>query len=234
MKEVGVPNGFLDVPDVKLLSWSEAFGGNIDADPAKYGLSPAQTGAYSDLHAAFAATLQANLPQFRSKATTLLKNDARAALVADARLLVNLINGQKTLTDADKIGIGLPVRSKPTQNAPPDEAPFIEIVSVRGHTVSIRLGRSGVVGTKPAGVQGATLFRCISEDVPTPMSDWRFIGNFGRNAIDIDFPGALPPGAKVWLSAQWINTRLEGGPLCQAVSTHLQGGFPQMRPLKAA
>jgi hypothetical protein len=230
-----VPKGFLDVPDLKLLRWSETFSAKINGDASYYGLSNEQAAAYADLHAQFAAKLATNLPQVRSKVTVTEKDAARAAMVADARLLVNLINGQKTLTDADKVGLNIPVRSGPTKAALPDEAPLLHIESVRGNTAWIRLRqkRSTSPG-KPAGVQGATLFRFVGEEPPASGEAWTFIGNTGKTALSIDFPAQLPPGATVWLCAQWINTRLEPGPLCPPVATNLQGVHNHMRIGQAA
>ena len=39
-------------------------------------------------------------------------------------------------------------------------------------------------------------------------------------SIEITFDAALPPGTKVWLTANWIGTR----PMAAPVSIHLAGG----------
>lgn len=223
-----MPNGFLDVPDLKLLDWSRAFGDRINAQPAVYGISVDQAAAFAGLQEAFAAAMQGNLPTIRCTASTSIKNATRAALVAEARVLVNLINGQKTVTDAQKIELGVTVRSMPTPAPTPDQTPRLTIVSVIGWTVRLRLNSATAGRSKPVGVLGATLFSFSGDAPPTDLSQWRFQGNFGRNTIERSFSPTLGPGARVWLTAQWMNTRLQSGPLGRPISTHLQGGTVAM------
>jgi hypothetical protein len=59
---------------------------------------------------------------------------------------------------------------------------------------------------------------------PTEQGDWKFEGNVTRTSMDIVFPPATAPGAKVWFTAFWFNPRLQAGPAATPVSTNIPGG----------
>ena len=131
------------------------------------------------------------------------KNDARTALKNSARLLATIIQGQATVTDAQKIELGLTVRSAPSRIPRPADAPALDIVSVERRTVHLRLhdatdaSRRG----KPAGVAGATLFSFIGPTPPSNPNDWKFEGNTTRTTFDVTFPDSVAPGTQVWVCA---------------------------------
>ena len=221
-------NGYLELSDSKLLEWSQAFNDQIGNDPERFGLSSVDSAGYAELHDAYTAAMAENASARRNKITTEQKRVARAALLADARLLINKINGDKTVTDAQKIGLGVPVRASRTTAGVLESAPSIMIWQVQGAAVSVVLTH-GVSGRgKMPGAIGATLFSHIGDAFPEHQHDWTFCGNFGRTSIDVVFPGGLPIGTKVWLSAQWMNSRLEPGAMAAPVSTHLQSGVVTM------
>ena len=75
------------------------------------------------------------------------------------------------MTNAELVGLGLLPRSAHTPVPPPTSAPVINIQSVRGNTVSLRL-REGGDSTrrgKPVGVSGAAVYRFAS----APSADRR-------------------------------------------------------------
>jgi len=154
------------------------------------------------------------------------KNAAREALKDRARKLASIVRGQHDVTDAQKIGLGLALRAKPTAIPRPSGAPGISIETVRASTVTIRLydietgGRRG----KPPGAMGASLFIYVGQVPPETTADWRFYGNVGRMKVDVTFPGGLAPGDKVWLTATWFNGRKQAGPMANPISTNVLGG----------
>ena len=216
-------NGFLNVVDSELLNWAGNFSRVIGDDAGAVGLTPQDAAGFAQRFEAFDTAMRANLPGVRSPVTAAEKEVARAALVGNAKLLVSRINGHPGVSDAQRVALGLVVRARPTKAAVPSEAPCLEVVGVRGHQVTIAL--SSLTGRgKSADAFAATLFYYVGETAPADAYDWRFCGNFGRTTIDVNFPESLAPGTKVWLAAQWMNTRLEPGPCAAGIYTHLQGG----------
>jgi hypothetical protein len=212
--------------DDGLLAWSLNFKTLITATPTTYGLTAAQATAYGTVHTDFATALAACDPAIRNKTSTNAKNAARTALKIAARQTASLVEGTPTVTDAEKIQLGLTVRSAPIPIPTPKDAPGLDVVSTAGWTAKIRLHDAAAGGKrgKPSGVSGASVFSFVGATAPADIGSWQFEGNTGRTTIDIVFPNTLAPGAKVWLTAFWFNGRKESGPACSPVGANLPGG----------
>lgn len=220
---MSLSRSFLPRSDGALLAWSANFSTLISAGPVPLGLTPAMATSYAALHADFAAKLAAVDPGVRSKMAVSEKNASRLELKNSARLLASIINGQATVTDAQKIELGLTVRAHPARIPPPSESPQVRVKSVSGRTAVVELMTSGRRG-KPAGVLGASLFSHVGATPPAELSDWKFEGNTGLTTFEVNFPIDTAPGAMVWLTAFWFNPRKQSGPACSPVCTNLPGG----------
>ena len=222
--------GFLPNTDARLLAWSLNFSTLITATPTAYGLTTAQANTYRGLHNAYATALAACDPSMRTKMAVATKNTARNNLKANARLLANLVNGTASVTNAQKLQLGLTVKAKPTPIPPPSAAPALDVMSVAGWTVKVKLHdtASGKKRGKPPGVSGASVFSFVGPAAPTNISAWTFQGSTGRTSIDVEFANTLAAGTTVWLTAFWFNGRKQSGPACSPVSTNLPGGSVSM------
>src|SRR3954451_9516140 len=217
---------FLPNSDAALLAWSANFSALISAGPVPLGLTSAMATSYATLHADFATKLAAVDPGVRNKMAVSAKNASRLALKNSARLLASIINGQATVTDAQKIELGLTVRAHPAPVPPPAHFPQVVVKSVTGRMASLLLVDASTPGRrgKPVGVLGASLFSHVGATPPTDLADWKFEGNTGRTKFDVTFPSDTAPGAMVWLTAFWFNPRKQSGPACPPVCTNLPGG----------
>jgi hypothetical protein len=227
---VNVRTSFIPSTDAGLLAWSLNFASFINASPSAYGLSTVQATAYQALHSAYATALAACDPTVRSKSTVAVKNAARTDLKKGLKLLVSVINGQTTVTDGQKIELGLNVRAMPSSIPAPALPPGLSVVSVVAWTVRIKLydkNSSGKRG-KPAGVNGASVFSFVGAEPPSDISAWKFEQNTGHTTMDLVFQSTIAPGTKVWLTGFWFNGRKQNGPACAPVSTNLQGGSVSM------
>ncbi|MGC4033574.1 MAG: hypothetical protein QM754_17950 [Tepidisphaeraceae bacterium] len=130
---------FLPSRDADLLQWCQNFSTRITAGPVPLGLTPALCTTFSGLLATFTAALAACAPETRSKSAVTAKNAARDAVKINARLLANIINGQATVTDAQKQALGLKVRAVPKPIPAPTVAPGMTINGVSGRTVKISI-----------------------------------------------------------------------------------------------
>jgi hypothetical protein len=221
---------FFPSRDSELLAWSLNFKTLITASPTTYGLTAPLATAYGTLHTAYADALAACDPAIRTKSAVAAKNLARTNLKNNARLLANLVNGTASVTDAQKLELGLTVRAQPAPVPPPSSAPAIEVVSVIGWTAKVRLKNTETIGKrgKPAGVLGANVFSHVGATPPTDIGAWKFEGGTGRVTVDVVFPNTLAAGTTVWLTAFWFNGRKQSGPACAPVSCNLPGGSVSM------
>lgn len=100
--------------DAALYAGSEAFSTKISATPTAYGLVAAQATAYAALNSTYAAAyLAATDPATRTKAKIQARIDARDALTAMASNLAKIIDGTSTVTNEQKLDLGLSVRATP-------------------------------------------------------------------------------------------------------------------------
>lgn len=217
---------YLPSNDAVLLSWSANFSAKITATPTAYGLVAAQATAYAALDTAFASALAtATDPSTRTKATIAAKNTAKSPLKASARDLVKIIQAFPSLTNEQRIDLGITVRNNPSPINPPEDPPVLEVVSALGRILKVKLhsidsSRRG----KPAGVAGASLFSFVGSAPPADISMWTFEGSISKTTFDVEFAPTVAAGAQVWLTAFWYSPRAQSGPACTPISAYIAGG----------
>ena len=105
---------FIPSREADLVTWSTNFNTLIVATPTAFGLVAGQATTYTGLHTAFVDAYQAAKdPGTRTPASIVTKNDARRALVANARLLARIIQATPSVTDTQRAELGLSVRGEP-------------------------------------------------------------------------------------------------------------------------
>jgi hypothetical protein len=216
---------FLPRTDGAFATWALNFRTLIGADPAMYGVTVDQSTQLLQLQQAYAMAYQEAIePSTRTKGKILAKNDARDALKTFVRFLAKVVEGQPTVTNEQKVDLGLNVRKNPTPVPPPPFAPDIDILSLVGRRLTLRLHNSQTVGhrRKPAGVKGATLFSYVGEAPPVRVDDWKFEGSTTKTVVTVDFAADLEPGTKVWVTCFWFNGRSESGPAATPMSVRIQ------------
>jgi hypothetical protein len=213
-------SSFLPDRDADLLTWAQSASAFITATPTAYGLTAAIATAFASTVTAYSTALEAVEPGVRSKMTVLTKNNAKTALKTNIRNWAKIVEGTATVTNAQKAQLGLNVRANPSPIPAPSTAPNLDVVSVLGRTLRVKLhDGSGTRRGKPVNVRGASIFSYTGTTPPPAVDDWKFEGSTGKTVIDIPFPISLAPGATVWLTAFWIGSRMESGPACTPVST---------------
>lgn len=222
---------YLPRTDSGLDDWAQNFATQITStmDPTTIGLTLDEASAYAALQADYTAKLLASVePATRGPATVLAKNLAKKALIASSRKLAMAATNHVGTTDVQRQALGLTIKDvDPTPVPVPEFAPQLDMVSVQGRRVTLRL-RNSVNGErrKPTGVQGATLVSYVGESLPESIRDWSFEANTTRTDVELVFEDSVPMGTKVWVAAFWYNRRGESGPACSPVSLHL--GFGAM------
>ncbi len=219
------PVNFYRKKDSELVAGSADFSAMITAAPTDYGLVAAQAPAYASLNTADAAAYAAAVePSTRGRVTVEAKNQARKNLVAMARQYADYIIANATVTNAQLIALGLDPRTERTPGPVPGWPPRIEVLSVNGRNVDIRLWDSQVARRgKPPGVFGAAIFSYVGATAPANIADWKFESNVGRTRMTVVFDNSIPAGATVWLTAFWFNAAKASGPACTPVSVTFGG-----------
>src|SRR5947209_7428713 len=192
---------FFNGTEAELYTGSANFSTKISSTPTAYGLVAAQATVYAALNTAWASAYNAALdPATRTKAKIAAKNQAKVNLKASAANLSKIIQGTPSVTDEQKIELGLNVRATPAPIPPPSVRPGVDLVSVVGRLVSVRIHDSATSSKrgKPAGVLGANVYSFVGATYPTDPTGWQFEGATTKNKFDVLFPDSVAGGATVW------------------------------------
>lgn len=222
---------FLPDRQTELRACSQNFSQKISDSPATYGLTAAQAADYAALNDAYALALQTALRNStRTPPAIAAKKDAMKALKAKARELARIIRANPEVTSFQRASLRLSLH-KPDDRSPrvgrPKTSPEVLLSIADGFSVNVRLReRDGYHRRRPHGVLGATIFTFVGAAAPESLRDWQFHGLTTRTKTRITFTGKEAPGSRIWITAQWINPRLQRGPASRPVCTNLPGGMP--------
>lgn len=185
---------------------------------------------YTDKHEAFLeaynAMIEAREAGTRSEAQTILKDATKASLLAIARSIYAAVQVNDTVSDADKVLLGVKIRAVPSPIARPSVAPGLHIDAVTGRIVSMTLHDNTVSPhrSKAPGAVAAWIYSFVGNDYPSNPAEWNFQGACTGRELQVEFENTVPAGAKVWVCAAWINAKQQAGPTSIPLSTNLQGG----------
>jgi hypothetical protein len=186
----------------ELYTGSQAFSTQITATPTAFGLTAAQATAYAALNDAYAtAYLAAEDPSTRTQGQTAARRTARQNLVVMASNLAKIIQGTPTVTDQQKIDLGISVRATPTPMGPLGQARNFKVVLDPA---------SGIVNltwkcTNPRGATGAVyqLYRRLGS-----TGDFQYMGGVGEKKYT---DAAVPSGtAQVQYQIQAVRSTSVG------------------------
>lgn len=233
----------IPLKDSLLVPWSNNFGGLIAVDPSAYGLTAAQVTAFNGVRSDFSGdyntlmTSRANGTY--SQSLTAIKDAAKDALLTLARELYAFVQANTSVSDADKIALGVTPRSNGLTPVPaPTERPGMDLLSVVGRTVSVHIHDAGssMKRGKPDGAVAAWVYTYAGAEYPSDPTLWQFQGGYNKPLVDINFPNTMASGQQVWVCAAWVNGKNEAGPTSVPISTNVQGGggASAAAPLKIA
>ncbi len=212
-------HGYLPITDAGLLAWTNNFLLGIQDTPTAVGLTTVQVSAYDLAYSEWRDKLAAAVnPSTRGTLTVFAKNEIKKQIISISREYAAIVQAFPGTTDEQRVSLGLTVRKSPAPIPAPDFAPSMDIVSVNGRTITVRLHDGSPNRAKPAGVAGATVLSYIGQTAPDEMGGWKFEGGTTRTMFEVSFSPTLEPGATVWLAAFWTNPREKSGPACTPVS----------------
>ncbi len=216
--------------DSLLAPYSTNVNTRVVANYALYGLTLAQSSAYTAVHNPYIAALNAVLAArdagTRSKSLTAVKDAAKAALLSYARQIYSQVKASTTVTEENKILLGIDP-AKPREPIPvPDVKPDVDVLLVSGRIAKIKVHDSAPDAGRrfPKGVSAAGIFTFVGATPPTSASAYKFEGLTTRSIVDIELADSVASGSLVWISAAWSNPRGQFGPGSEPRSFTIQGG----------
>lgn len=220
--------------DAALLIWLQNFSQRLTSGPAGFHITTEQATLMAGKVTSFESALSAwSNPITRTPIASENKQVARTEAVEVARNLVAAINTNPLTTDAQRDELGIKLRNPPTPVPVPSETPELDVISVNGRTVNMRVHSATEHGRKPDGVAGANVWTFVGDVPPDELTGFFFWGLSTRNLFEVTFPNTVEPGSKVWFAAGWVNSKGQVGPVCDPVSTHVQFGGLSMSSTQA-
>ena len=215
-------NKYLPETDDGLLAWATPFSAKITATPTAFGVTAGNATTLSGLLSTYSTCLAASQdPQTRGPSTVFAKNQAKVNLTSFIRQLVRAIQGTLTVTNQQRQDLGITVRAEPQPIPPPATSPVVEVKSVNGSTITLRIhGEDALKRGKIPGAAGASVFSYVGENPPESTDAWVFQGSTTRT----EFAVVLPQSAsaqKVFLCAFWYSPRAMSGPASTPISVNL-------------
>jgi len=209
---------FLPRRQQELLDWSRSFRNQLLADPAGSGVTAAMATEYAHVHDQFAAAYRLAVdPSTQSKQHTLIKNEAQKKLRALARRYSKYIQ-TRGLSNERKQALGLTI-ARPGGWAsvvpPPTHAPRLFARIERGRVLHLRLrdAQRSTRRGRPDGVRGALLYAYFGGLPTLETKSWHYLGTAPRTNVQTVLPLSLEPGTPVWVTARWVNPRMQRGPM---------------------
>ena len=220
----------------ELLAKSAAFSQTINADPTRYGLTPAQASAYAAVHQQYADAYRAAAdPTTRTPPAIARKRASKADLMRAASDMSKIISTDPSVTAEMRMDLGLSVRKKRELAKAPTEAPALSATQTGGRTVRVKIMRADSARrAMPEGVGCAYVFTHVGDQTPTDLKLWDFRGQVRGRETELRFSNDIPPGTRVWITAQWVSRLGEVGPAARSVGTTLWNTELSLPVLKAA
>lgn len=216
---------YLPKREADLLAWLQNFSSLVATNYASYGCTEAMGESLATLVSVFydaRALTQNGLT--RSPTNIRLKDEKKAAAVEYAREIVRIIQAFPGTTDAMREDLRINIRKTPERAPVLTFAPGVDVLAVKGLTVSLRIHDDSVMKrARPAGAVSAAVFSFVGNTPAPDPRDWTFEGNTKKTKFDVTFPESVAGGSKVWFVAYWINNLDEPGPASDAVSTCVAG-----------
>jgi|GEM_PF-2114604 len=218
MRRPWIPN-----EDSKLSTFGMTFATLVSTDPARYGLTPADAAEVLDAAEAFDAAFRVwSAPATAVTPNLCIKDQARETLVAVLRRLGGLARVSASVTDADKIALGVkPTPRSYRRNPAPQDRPTLALAfnNHTGHTLRFHNGNS-TSKARPRGTVGLLLFRTIAHIAARDPGEAQFVGFVTRDRVVLDrTPGQ--GGMVATYFARWAGTKGDLGPWSTPISASI-------------
>src|SRR5688572_11971847 len=170
----------------QLYTSSQTFSDLINAAATSYGLTSAQALSYQTLNDDYRAKFQlAEAPETRTKGAVQARNDAKLLLIQKAAELAKIIEATPTVTNQQKVDLGLAVRATPSPMPPPGTPSNFRVELLGDGSIEIKWRANN-----PTGMSGVTyqVWRRFGSE-----GEFTFHGASGeKKYIDSTIPAGTP------------------------------------------
>lgn len=215
----------------KFAAWSVQFNNYIAAHAQELDLTQQDVMEYNDKHTAMMVAMAIlRSPSTRGPARTQAKNDAMAAVRRAARTLAQRICANRNVTATQRMDMQLPLGrpgGRRPATKPPRTAPNVYVKALNGEQLEVQL-RDVELPTsraKPRGVSHAQILMYLGDDPPKDDLGWRVGGMATRTRYVLQLRRAARAGMIVWVTARWVSTRAQAGPLATPACTMVPLGI---------
>lgn len=158
--------------------------------------------------------------QAQARGSRAHKDDVRANMERLIRPLVGRIQGTAGVTDEQRQGLGITVRSTTrTAVGAPTSRPVAAIDTTQRlqHTIAFVDELTPTTRAKPDGVSGCEIWTKIDGPPPTDPNELRYVATDTRSPYVAEFDG-VNGGKIAYYMLRWVSTRGAPGPWSQTVS----------------
>ncbi len=170
----------------QLYTSSQTFSDLINAAATSYGLTSAQALSYQTLNDDYRAKfVLSQAPETRTKGTIQARNDSKFLLIQKAAELAKIIEATPTVTNQQKVDLGLSVRATPSPMPPPGTCSNFKVELLGDGSV-----KSTWKANNPPGMTGVTyqVWRRFGSE-----GEFTFHGATGlKQYIDSTIPAGTP------------------------------------------
>lgn len=210
-------NSYLPVKDSDFAAWLLNFSTLLTASPATYGLAAPDAVAVAAQNTAFqAAYTAATDPSTRTAVTIAAKDAARASAEAVVRPFAVQISLNPAVDNADKVAIGVTVKSSTKTPIPaPVAVPSIELIKAQPLTQQLQIRQVGSTSkAKPDGCISIEVARSVGTVAATDPEQLSIVGQYGKTPLIQTFDAA--DRGKICTYAVRYRTRSGPGGVSQA------------------
>ncbi|HEX8138350.1 MAG TPA: hypothetical protein VF544_12230 [Pyrinomonadaceae bacterium] len=207
-------------------TWQSNFMTYVGANLAALGLTAADlaplTSGQSEWATSYAAHVAA---QTAAEGAQQTKKQTRDLFETTLRSLVRRIQGQPTLTDAQRAEMGISLRETPrTETGVPTTRPIATVDTSQRlrHTINFTDETTPNSRAKPGGVMGCEIWVKVGDPAPTDPDQLQFLGTDTRTPYIATY-GGEEAGKVAHYMLRWVNTKGEQGPWSQTVSATITG-----------
>jgi hypothetical protein len=212
--------------DQDLSVWALNFSTLISADPARYGLQPADATNIATVCNGYIAALTAAVdPVTRTQPAVAAKDAAREAMLGVVRSYAQQIRLNNGVSNDDKSALGLNLPNNTRSPIPaPSTSPLITLVGATPGNITARFADTNTPAKRalPPGAAGLQVYVAIAAAAVSDPAAAVFRGIITKQPFALSFDaGDNAKTATVF--ARWINRKGQTGPWSNPVSMTVVG-----------
>jgi hypothetical protein len=202
-------------------SWLSQFVDYANLHKDDWNLDPGETTPLAALRSEFEdARNQNDNLQAQARAARSTKDAARAHSEEFIRPLVARLQTNASVTDAQRLALGITVRSTSrSPTAAPSTKPVATVDTTQRlqHTIAFVDELTPTSRAKPDGAMGCEIWVKVDGPPPADPSELQYLATDTRSPYLAEFDGAKA-GKIAYYMLRWVSTRGEKGPWSQTVS----------------